>query len=56
MNRPNIFQRSSNHLQIVHIYYSVDFHIFKYIIIARDRVQGFIPETYAKYLLSFFIQ
>lgn len=45
-----------DHLQIVHIYYSVDFHIFKCIIIARDQVLGFIPETYAKYFLSFFIQ
>lgn len=47
MNRPNIFSKIleiNNHLQIVHTY-SVDFHIFKCIIIARDRVQGFIPET-----------
>ena len=37
------FQISSNNpLQIVHIYYSADFHIFKCIIVARDWVQGFI--------------
>lgn len=46
MNRPNIFFKGplNNQFQIIHIYYLVDFHIFKCIIIARDRVQGFIPD------------